>query len=70
MNEGAGYVLCPVCGKGRLIPVMIGAGEDHDVKYRCTEPSCGLRFDKHGYEHFNEDSQEWERLTGDRSDLQ
>lgn len=64
MTEGHGYITCPVCGKGKLLPVMIGAGEDRDVKYRCTEPSCGVRFDKHGYERFNEKVQEWEREEG------
>lgn len=65
MTDSSGYVTCPVCDKGRLIPVMIGAGEDRDVKYRCTDPSCGVRFDKHGYERYNEKVQEWERVAGD-----
>jgi hypothetical protein len=61
MTDSSGYVTCPICGKGKLLPVMIGAGEDRDVKYRCTEPTCGVRFDKHGFERFNESIQEWER---------
>jgi len=56
------YPICPVCTKGLLVPVVIGAGEDKDVRYRCTEPSCGVRFDKHGYERFDEGCQEWKRL--------
>jgi hypothetical protein len=62
MSEAMGYVTCPVCNKGKLLPVMIGAGEDRDVKYRCTSPKCGVRFDKHGYERFNVEVQEWERV--------
>ncbi len=62
MSEGQGYITCPVCGKGKMLPVMIGAGEDRDVVYRCTDPGCGVRFDKHGYERFNEKVQEWERV--------
>ena len=64
MTDSSGYVDCPICGKGKLIPVNIGSGEDRDVKYRCTEPSCGVRFDKHGYERFSASSQEWERVEG------
>ena len=62
MPQSAYYATCPICGKGLLLPVMVGAGEDKDVKYRCIEPSCGIRFDKHGFERFNEQKQEWERL--------
>lgn len=62
MNQATYYPVCPICGKGFLIPVMIGSGEDKDVKYRCIEPTCGVRFDKHGYEQFDEKSQEWKRI--------
>lgn len=62
MTGNLGYIKCPICGKGFLIPVTIGSGEDRDVSYRCTEPTCGIRFDKHGYERYNEDTQDWDRL--------
>lgn len=61
-GETSSYVDCPICGRGKLIPVMVGAGEERDVKYRCTEPTCGVRFDKHGYEKFDEGSQSWVRM--------
>ncbi|MEA3558016.1 MAG: hypothetical protein U9R75_02060 [Candidatus Thermoplasmatota archaeon] len=62
MSDNTPYTRCPICGKGFLLPVTIGAGEDRNVSYRCTEPECGIRFDKHGYEHFDEKEQEWVRL--------
>ena len=64
VSQTNGYVTCPICNKGLLLPIIIGAGEDRDVKYRCTDPACGIRFDKHGYERYNEEKQEWVRLQG------
>jgi len=69
MSETIGYITCPICGKGRLLPVTLGAGEDRDVSYRCTEPKCGVRFDKHGFERYSEEKQDWVRLAGDGTDL-
>lgn len=62
MIENSSYVTCPICGKGLLIPVTLGAGEDKDIGYRCTGPECGVRFDKHGYERYSEEKQDWVRL--------
>ncbi len=62
MTQNPGYVQCPICEDGTLIPVTIGAGEDRDVSYRCTKPECGVRFDKHGYERYDEGKQNWVRL--------
>jgi hypothetical protein len=62
MTQDHGYVQCPICRKGFLIPVTIGSGEDRDVTYRCTDPSCGVRFDKHGYERYSENDQDWIRI--------
>ncbi|MBN1390166.1 MAG: hypothetical protein JXA22_05945 [Candidatus Thermoplasmatota archaeon] len=69
MNDVSGYVICPVCKKGRLLPVTLGAGEERDVAYRCTEPMCGVRFDKHGFERYSEERQKWVRMAGDGTDI-
>ncbi|MGA1848838.1 MAG: hypothetical protein ACMUHB_05805 [Thermoplasmatota archaeon] len=45
-----------------MLPVTLGSGEDRDVTYRCTNPDCGVRFDKHGYERYDEHKQDWVRI--------
>jgi len=56
------YPICPICNKGYLMPVEIGSGPEKNVKYRCNHPDCGMRFDKHGYERYDRERQEWIRL--------
>jgi len=63
MDPNTGYLICPICEAGRMLPVTIGSGEDRDVTYRCTNPKCGIRFDKHGYERYDEHKQDWVRIT-------
>ena len=60
MEEGQ-HTLCRLCKEGLLIPVNLGKGPDRSLKYRCTNPECGARFDEHGYEVYNEEKQDWER---------
>ncbi len=62
MSDSVFYPRCPLCNKGTMIPVEIGAGLEKDVKYRCTDPKCGVRFDKHGYEKYDLERQDWIRL--------
>ena len=62
ISDSLTYPICPVCGKGHLLPVVLGGGGEKDVIYRCTFPECGVRFDKHGYERFDEEKQEFVRL--------
>ncbi len=63
MDRNSGYLTCSICGKGHMLPVTLGSGEDRDVTYRCTNPDCGIRFDKHGYERYDEQKQDWVRIT-------
>ena len=62
MTNTPGYATCSICGKGLLLPVTLGAGDDRDVSYRCTDYECGVRFDKHGYEQYDEEKQDWVRI--------
>ena len=55
------YPVCGICGKGTLLPVKIGTEEDPGIKYMCTNPQCGARFDQYGYEVYNNELQVWER---------
>ena len=62
MSDGCSYPMCQVCNKGFLLPVEMGSGDDNEVRYRCTNPECGVRFDRHGYERYDNSTQEWIRV--------
>jgi hypothetical protein len=62
MSESVSYPKCPVCDSGYLLPVILGGGGEKDVKYRCTNPNCGVRFDKHGYEKYDPVKQDFVRM--------
>ncbi|MDG6226017.1 MAG: hypothetical protein QCI82_10970 [Candidatus Thermoplasmatota archaeon] len=62
MTERTMYPSCPICGSGILLPVILGGGGEKDVKYRCTNPNCGVRFDKHGYERYDREKQDFVRI--------
>ena len=57
------YPLCGKCKEGRLVPVNLGKDGDRAVVYRCTNLECNARFDEHGYEIYEVESQEWKRLS-------
>jgi hypothetical protein len=54
---------CLLCNKGLLIPVSLGKANERYVVYRCTNPRCNARFDEHGYELYNSERQEWDKLA-------
>lgn len=62
MSEQSMYPRCPICDSGILLPIILGGGGEKDVKYRCTNPECGVRFDKHGYERYDNDKQDFVRI--------
>jgi len=62
MSDSVPYPKCPLCNVGYLRPVVLGGGGEKDVKYRCTNPNCGVRFDKHGYERYDVDRQDFVRM--------
>jgi len=54
------YPSCGMCGgEGTLLPVDLGQDADVGVVYRCTNPACNVKFDRHGYSRFDRDSQCW-----------
>ena len=61
MDEIGLYPVCGVCGKGRLLPVVVGNDEDPSLKYMCTNPVCGARFDQYGYETYDRENKMWVR---------
>jgi transposase-like protein len=62
MSDSVGYPRCPICNSGYLLPVVLGGGGEKDVKYRCTDPECGVRFDKHGFERYDTEKQDFVRM--------
>jgi hypothetical protein len=62
MTEGF-YPVCGKCKSGVLLPVNMGIGVEQGVKYRCTNPDCNARFDEHGYEFFELESESWKRIS-------
>lgn len=63
MSTTGGYPPCGLCGKGLLVPVHMGKGPDRPLTYRCTNPACLTRFDEHGYETFDAESETWKRVA-------
>ncbi len=61
--ENTSPTVCGVCGKGTLIVVNLGKGPERILRYRCSNPDCNVRFDEHGYERYNMEAQDWERLA-------
>jgi hypothetical protein len=62
MVEGF-YPICGRCKNGVLLPVNLGNGSEVGVKYRCTNLECNARFDEHGYEEFEVETESWKRLA-------
>ena len=57
------YPTCGICNKGTLLPVHMGKGPDRALRYRCTNPECLTRFDEHGYEVFEPETEIWRRFA-------
>jgi len=62
MSEGQ-YAPCGICKAGLLVPVNLGMGPERILKYRCSNAQCNARFDEHGYEVFETQTQSWKRLS-------
>ncbi|UCH88354.1 MAG: hypothetical protein JSV49_08815 [Thermoplasmata archaeon] len=62
MTNGT-YPGCGKCKTGVLLPVNLGMGSEQSVRYRCTNPECNARFDEHGYEIFDVESESWKRIS-------
>jgi len=60
--EDRQHPACGLCKKGVLVPVNLGKGPDRALKYRCTNSECNARFDEHGYETFDPETQTWARI--------
>lgn len=54
---------CSLCKKGLLVPVHLGKGSERLVVYRCTNHRCNARFDEHGYEVYDPNKQEWDKIS-------
>ena len=57
------YSRCGICDKGLLLPVNLGQGGEKGITYRCTNRTCNAKFDEHGYELFDPESQMWVRKS-------
>ena len=59
------YPKCGMCnGEGTLLPVKLSQDGDSVIVYRCTNPDCNVKFDKHGYSRYDTETQTWV-LTGE-----